>query len=42
MAKMTNRINTMGTDGAVTMSSVDGLVGAGFASRYQIQPKVGF
>ena len=29
-------------DGAVVMSSANGLVGTGFASRYRFQPKAGF
>ena len=28
-------------DGAVVMSSANGLVGTGFASRYQLQPRAG-
>ena len=31
-----------GPDGAVVMSSANGLVGTGFASRYRLQPRVGF
>ena len=31
-----------GPDGAVATSSVNGLVGTGFASRYRLQPRVGF
>ena len=29
-----------GSDGAVDMSSANGLVGTGFASRYQLQPRM--
>ena len=31
-----------GRDDAVAMSSVNGLVDTGFASRYRLQPRVGF
>ena len=31
-----------GLDGAVAMSSVNGLIGTGFASQYRLQPKRGF
>ena len=31
-----------GPNGAVVMSSANGLVGTGFASRYRLQPRVGF
>ena len=31
-----------GPDGAVVMSSANGLVGTGFASRYRHQPRAGF
>ena len=31
-----------GPDGAVAMSSANGLVGTGFASWYQLQPRAGF
>ena len=31
-----------GPDGAVVMSSANGLVGTGFASRYRLQPRAGF
>ena len=33
---------TTGPDGAVAKSSVNGLVGTGFASQYQLQPRAGF
>ena len=33
---------TSSLDGAVAKSSANGLVGTGFASRYQLQPRVGF
>ena len=29
-------------DGAVAMSSANGLVGTGFVSRYRLQPRAGF
>ena len=29
-------------DGAMVMSSVNGLVGTGFVSRYRLQPRAGF
>ena len=32
----------IGPDGAMAMSSAYGLLGTGFASRYRLQPKVGF
>ena len=31
-----------GPDGAVAMSSACGLIGTGFTSQYQLQPRVGF
>ena len=31
-----------GPDGAVAMSSANGLVGTGFTSRYRLQPRAGF
>ena len=31
-----------GSNGTVVMSSVNGLVGTGFASRYRLQPRAGF
>ena len=31
-----------GTNGAVAKSLANGLVGTGFASRYQLQPSLGF
>ena len=31
-----------GPNGAVAMSSVNGMVGTGFASRYRLQPRAGF
>ena len=31
-----------GHDGAVVMSSANGLVGTGFASPYRLQPRAGF
>ena len=31
-----------GTNGTVVMSSANVLVGAGFASRYRLQPRAGF
>ena len=34
-------IRKTGADGAVVMSSANGLVGTGFASRYRLQPRVG-
>ena len=33
---------TTGPDGAAVMSSANGLVGVGFASRYRLQPRAGF
>ena len=30
------------SDGAVVMSSANGPVGTGFASRYRLQPRAGF
>ena len=33
---------TTGPDGAVAVSSANGLVGTGFASRYRLQPRAGF
>ena len=36
-----NSTNT-GPDDSVTMSSANGLVGTGFASRYRLQPRAGF
>ena len=31
-----------GPDGAVAMSSPNGMVGNGFSSRYRLQPRAGF
>ena len=31
-----------GPDGTVAMSSANGVVGTGFASQYQLQPRAGF
>ena len=35
-------IGETGSDGAVVISWVNGLVGTGFASRYRLQPRAGF
>ena len=32
----------IGPDGAVVISSANGLVGTGFISRYRLQPRAGF
>ena len=37
-----NLKQTTGPDGAVAMSSANGLVGTGFVSRYRLQPRAGF
>ena len=34
--------NLSGPDGAVAMSSANGLVGTGFASAYRLEPRAGF
>ena len=39
---MVRRIRPTGPDGAVVMSSANGLVGTEFASRYRLQPRAGF
>ena len=31
-----------GPDGALVMSSANGLVGTGFVSRYRLRPRAGF
>ena len=39
-----NRVQfkSTGPDGAVVMSSANGLVGTGFVSQYRLQPRAGF
>ena len=40
--KMAAPKTAISPDGAVAMSSVNGLVGPGFASRYRFLPRAGF
>ena len=42
MEMVRSRWRSDGSDGAVAMSSANGLVGTGFASRFRLQCRVGF
>ena len=41
-ASATCFLNKSGLNGAVIMSSTNGLIGTGFASWYRLQPRTGF